>query len=747
MLLDRLDTFEFATETPTKVAATGGEASSKSGLYFTAVVIAVAGYIALAAWILSTNTERVYGFAISHDPRTAIEIALQICPMLAAIFLVLLSGLTDRVIGRLAVRAGASGVLATVAVSAAGAAIVVAATTAAVIGVCGFDSTMPAPLTLAWVAAELMFDLTLIGVFTATLYRASRKVWLTMLLFIAYVALVVAVGSRWGITSYIGFGSTVPVTLTTYSTTPLYDGAGWLLRGYWTCVTLLLLSILHAFDSASRRNWRLALAVCIALLALCILVGFELFRLQRFANTRSRTPIEAALTTALQQDASRARLQLTHFALSLTYSPGAQTVAVKGNLTFASGTEPIHIAWFELPALIMDDDLRFSGGGPYRVQPFGKYIRVTFQDGIPSAGRIEAQYAGVIRPAGAFDLPMQAKVLESAFFLTDADLLLTARRAGCIVASQRDCGGDENYLMSDHATGTITVTAPERFTVAAAGEESDRNLSDGVFERTFSTSSPRLATFMVACAPFRKTESVAKNGAKIHVYRSSLIASDGDPEAPLGKAILDFYQNSWPAYSRSALTVIETPAPIGEALSYDGVLAISDKIINSRSPISRTASNLLDFVMAHEIAHQWWGYRVVPSRAPGRMFLTESIAQFAAYKFLNASGILGEQIAIQNESRRYQTARTRLGNREVPLAESQTGDEVAYNKGPFALLSLDTSSGGSLMNRLGGLVNAYSGESHGSTLPDRFIASMMNELPEQSRVTARKLVYGTGSGI
>ena len=366
MLLDRLDTFEFATETPAKVAAPGGaKAGSRSRLYFTAVVIAVAGYIALAAWILSTNTERVYGFAISHDPRTAIEIALQICPMLAAIFLVLLSGLTDRLIHRLAARAGASSVVATVTVSAASAAIVVVATAAAVVGVCGFDSAMPAPLTLAWVAAELMFDLTLIGVFTAALYRAGRKVWLAMLLFIAYVALVVAVGSRWGITSYIGFGSTVPVTLTTYSTAPLYDGAGWLLRAYWTCVTLLLLSILHAFDAASHRNrWRRALAGCVALLALCILSGFELFRLQRFAHTGGRTPIEAALTTAFQQDGSRARLQLTHFALSLTYSPGEQTVAVKGNLTFASGTEPIHTAWFELPALTMGDNLRFSGGGP-----------------------------------------------------------------------------------------------------------------------------------------------------------------------------------------------------------------------------------------------------------------------------------------------------------------------------------------------------------------------------------------------
>ena len=747
MLLDRLDTFDFATDVPMNIAV-AATAKTKSGLYLTAITVAVAAYIALAAWILSTNTERVYGFAINHDPRTAIEIALQVCPMLAAIFLVPLSGLTDRLVQRLAIRARASNTIVMVAVSAVSAAIFVVATGVAVIGVCGLGSAMPAALTLTWVAAELMFDLTLIGVFIASLYRVSQKVWLTILLFIAYVALVVAAGSRWGITSYIGFGSTVPVTLTTYSNAPLYDGAGWLLRGYWTCVTLLLLSILRAFDSTARRiKRRSALAICAGLLAMCILVGSELLRLQRIASARGRTLAPAGLTKALQQDDGRARLQLTNYDLNLNYSPNEQTVVVKGTLTFTSGAEPIQTAWFEVPGLITGNEVRFTGGGPYRVQPVGKYIRVTFQHLIPSSRHIEAHYAGVIRPESAFDLAVQSKVISNAFFLTDADVLLTARRAGCIDPSQRDCGAHENYLMSDRATGSISVTAPERFKVATAGDESDRKLPSGVVERTFSTHSPRLATFMVACAPFQRTESVANNGVRIQVYRSPLITSGGAPEAPLAKTILDFYQNSWPVYSRSALTVIETPAPIGDALSFDGVLAISDKIINSRDPVSGSTSNLLAFVLAHEIAHQWWGYRVVPSRLPGRMFLTESIAQFAAYKFLDAGGILTEQNAIQNESRRYHTARARLGSGDVPLAQSQTGDEVAYNKGSAALLSLDTSSAGSLMERLGGIVSEYSLDSRGSTIPDRLIASLMNGLPEQCRATARKLVYGTGAGI
>lgn len=754
MLLDRLDTFDFVAET-SAILNPAANTKVRTGSYFAAAVIAIAGYIALAAWILSTNTDRVYGFAISHDPRTAIEIALQICPMLAAIFLVFLSPLSDQLARYLAVCTESSPVIMTAAVSATAAAITVLATASAIIGVCGFHSPLPAMVTLLWVAGELMFDVTLIGVFAAALYSLTRKLWLTILLFIAYVGLVTVVGPRWEITSYVGFGSTVPVMLTTYSTAPLYDGAGWLLRGYWTCVTFLLLSVLYTLgfapqplfsvDWMPRLRGRAPLGVTAALLALCILIGSQLFRLQRYAYTRGRALATAVLNTELQAETSRTRLQLKHFDVRLTYSPGEQIVAVHGNLTLTTGSEAIRTAWFELPALMTSEILQFAGAGPYLVQPLGKYIRVTFRDGIPPGKEIDARYSGMIRPASAFDLPAQAKILDSAFFLTDADVLITARRAACITPGLKDCARDENYLMSDQATGNITVIAPEQFTVATVGEESVRKLADGAFERTFSIPAPRLATFMIACAPFHKSSAVAKNGVRIQVFRSSRVTLDKDTEAPLAKAILDFYQDFWPSYSRANLNVVETPAPIGEALSYDGVLAISDKIINSRSPFSAGPSSLLEFVMAHEIAHQWWGYRVVPTRAPGRMFLTESIAQFAAYKFLSIRGILSEQDAIQNEGRRYQKARRNSRGRESALAESQTGDELVYNKGPFALLSLDRLSGGLLMNGLGSLVNTYSG-SHGNTKPDRFIASLMKVLPEQSRGTAHNLIYEVGHG-
>ena len=200
---------------------------------------------------------------------------------------------------------------------------------------------------------------------------------------------------------------------------------------------------------------------------------------------------------------------------------------------------------------------------------------------------------------------------------------------------------------------------------------------------------------------------------------------------------------SGPPHPRRKLTIIEAPTPLGEALAFDGAIAISDKIMASRSPVSGSPSNLLEFVMAHEVAHQWWGYRVVPARAPGRAFLMESIAQFAAYKYLDRRGILKEANAAENELRRYRRARGSIRN-EVPVTRAEAVDELAYNKGPFVLLSLDRLYAGTLMTRLGGFIRSHSYDVRGATSAEELAATLIGELPRGSKQIAANLLYRTG---
>jgi hypothetical protein len=519
----------------------------------------------------------------------------------------------------------------TLAVSAAAALITVCVTTLAILTVCEFRPGVLSASTALWVAGELVFDLTLIGVFTTALYALKRRLWVTLLLFIAYVAAVVTVGPAWGITSYIGFGSTVPVMITTYAVAPLYDAAAWLLRGYWTGITLLLLSMLYAFDRPARLRSPRASRFSIALALVCIAAGGGLAKLQAYGVARYQAPSTAALEGALQGNRQAARLHLADFSVRLNYAHGKGDVGIEGIQSFRNSKQPLRTAYFQLPGLMVPDQLQIHGGGDYRLSPLGKYLQVTFSNTLPPLQELQVKFRGTIRPAGAFDLAVQSKVLGNAFFLTDADMLLGALSPACLVSPGGECATAENYLMSDLATGRIAVVAPDGLGVISPGDESRRQLGNGISETDFTIATPRLATFLVACAPLR--ESVAfstASGLKIRVLRSASTLSDGDSEASMAEKILSFYETAWPAYPLRELKIIETPTPLGEAMAFDGEVALSDKIIASRSPISGTASNLLEFVMAHEIAHQWWGFRVAPERAPGRLFVLESVAQFAA---------------------------------------------------------------------------------------------------------------------
>jgi hypothetical protein len=590
MLADRLETRP-AVELEAAVVPV---AESRWSLrHVVAAIVGFAAYTSLAAYILASNTARVYGFPISRDLRSLIEITFEICPMLAAFVLVLLLPVKERVVEALSRRMHRT--TAVVAASVCAALIATVATAAAIAYVAGPERSSVAASTLLWVAGEFAFDLTMIGVFTSLLYAGKRSMGIALLLFVAYIIAVMIVGPKWGITSYIGFGSNVPVMLTSYSTMPLYDRAAWLLRGYWLLVTLAMLAVLQA-----RR---------VAMVALCgviVLAATGLMNLQRRALVRQQ------IAPPTVDDAAIGRLQLNYFDLDLAYAPKETAVVVRGVLTLRNGGQPLPTAYFQMPALISDLQFTVDGIPAGQVKTIERYIEVR----LSASQDVRVRFQGTVRPAGPFDLAVQGKVLNSAFFLTDADILPVPRRAGCF-NPMAACDA-ENYLMSDRATGRISVTAPAGLQVVTAGTASEQGLADGTVRHEFTIAAPQLATFLVACAPFREST----RGTSIRVFRAQG-TSGGDLEASLAERILAFYNGVWPAYPGVSLNIVEMPTALGEAMAFPGTVALSDKIISSRSPGTNRASDLLEFVMAptntSRRAASWTSRPRVATRSGGTM--------------------------------------------------------------------------------------------------------------------------------
>ena len=95
--------------------------------------------------------------------------------------------------------------------------------------------------------------------------------------------------------------------------------------------------------------------------------------------------------------------------------------------------------------------------------------------------------------------------------------------------------------------------------------------------------------------------------------------------------------------------------------------------------------DLVFAVVAHEVAHQWWGGQLTYARVEGAILLTESLAWYSAYQVVEETyGLdhLRRLLSWMREPYPYQPVRA-----TAPLLRA-TGPYLGYRKGPFAMYAL-----------------------------------------------------------
>ena len=153
------------------------------------------------------------------------------------------------------------------------------------------------------------------------------------------------------------------------------------------------------------------------------------------------------------------------------------------------------------------------------------------------------------------------------------------------------------------------------------GREISQDLDGNLAEHKFEIETPRLVAFVIACAPFRKTVVYSASGeSTVSLYQAPSSSVETDRSTAVVQSILSYYEGLWTRLPNRDLRIVVVPSALGEAMSFEGLVAISDKLIASRDAGSDRTSSFLEFALAHEVAHQWWGYRIVPARTPGRLF-------------------------------------------------------------------------------------------------------------------------------
>jgi aminopeptidase N len=163
---------------------------------------------------------------------------------------------------------------------------------------------------------------------------------------------------------------------------------------------------------------------------------------------------------------------------------------------------------------------------------------------------------------------------------------------------------------------------------------------------------------------------------------------------------LDTFSAAFAPYQYRHARVLEFPAYEDFAQAFAGTMPYSEGIGFIMNPDLDREIDMVTYVTAHEVAHQWWGYQLIGADMQGSTMLSETFAQYSA--LLVMEKLRGkEQIRrfLKYELDRYLRGRGEELVEELPLARVENQPYIHYRKGSLAMYWLKEVVGEAVVNR------------------------------------------------
>ncbi|MBX2891411.1 MAG: hypothetical protein KF734_10815 [Saprospiraceae bacterium] len=190
------------------------------------------------------------------------------------------------------------------------------------------------------------------------------------------------------------------------------------------------------------------------------------------------------------------------------------------------------------------------------------------------------------------------------------------------------------------------------------------------------------------------------NGVKLEVYYHK--DHDFNVERMLGameKSLAYYTQNFGPYYHKQC-RIIEFPRFSSFAQAFPGTMPYSEGvgfIQDFKDPDADI--DMMFYVAAHEIGHQYWGHQECGALMQGGEFLVETFAQWSALMVMEHEyGRDQMRKFLKYEMDRYLRGRGRESQKELPLAKCENQGYIHYNKGSGAMYYLKEMLGEAQVN-------------------------------------------------
>lgn len=191
------------------------------------------------------------------------------------------------------------------------------------------------------------------------------------------------------------------------------------------------------------------------------------------------------------------------------------------------------------------------------------------------------------------------------------------------------------------------------------------------------------------------------NGIDLEVYYDKKHAVNVPYMMRSMQRSLDYYTKNFGPYYHKQCRIIEFPRYKNFAQAFPGTMPYSEGIgfVTNLKNVSKNDIDPVFYIVAHEMAHQYWAHQVIGANMQGSEFFSEGFAQYAALMILEKEyGRDKMKKFLQYQMDDYLAGRSRESEGENPLLKTEGQPYIHYAKASIIMYYLKEMIGESKVN-------------------------------------------------
>jgi aminopeptidase N len=256
-----------------------------------------------------------------------------------------------------------------------------------------------------------------------------------------------------------------------------------------------------------------------------------------------------------------------------------------------------------------------------------------------------------------------------------------------------------NYVHADWVMSDITLTTDAGQTPIAPGNRVSDLTQGGRRTAHFVSPAPILNFFSIQSADYQLAQR-EHNGIQLSVYYHKGHEWNVPKMLNAMGAALDYYRAHYGPYQFNYARVVEFPGYSSFAQAFAGTMPYSESIGFNANTDDPEKIDWMTYVVAHEMAHQYWAHQVIGADMQGGTMTSETLAQYSALMVMkHLYGPDKIRRFLKYELDKYLQGRQTDVVEEVPLERVEEQDYIHYRKGAVVMYLLQERLGEAAVDR------------------------------------------------